>query len=116
MRRSREEPAVQLEQERIHVSPLGDHHAVLAIDGDVTRRDALDLQRQIAQSVRRGLTGVIIELRDARAVAPGVLAALLHARRRLLGIGGELTLVCDEELLGVQGLLPTARTVLEARS
>jgi anti-sigma regulatory factor (Ser/Thr protein kinase) len=89
---------------------------LLAVRGHVDRRCALDLQRGIGHAVRRGQVRTIVDLSEAEHVEPGVGAALLHARRRLLAIGGDLTVVAAGAPFGVASPLPIAATVAEART
>jgi anti-sigma regulatory factor (Ser/Thr protein kinase)/ABC-type transporter Mla MlaB component len=84
---------------------------LLTVNGAVDRRLALDLQRAIGQAVRCGRVRAIVELSDAGRIEPGVIAALLHARRRLLSIGGELTVVAPGAPFGIASPLPVAPTV-----
>jgi serine/threonine-protein kinase RsbW len=84
---------------------------LLTVNGAVDRRLALDLQRAVGQAVRCGRVRAIVELSDAGRIEPGVIAALLHARRRLLSIGGELTVVAPGAPFGIASPLPVAPTV-----
>ena len=89
---------------------------LLAVSGLVDRRRAFDLQRAIGAAVRCGRLRTIIDLSNAGRIEPGVVAALLHARRRLLTIGGELTVVAPGSPFGTSSPLPTAETIDAART
>jgi anti-sigma regulatory factor (Ser/Thr protein kinase)/anti-anti-sigma regulatory factor len=105
---------VSSQQDSIDVSQLDTRTVLLAVDGDIDRGRGLDVQRAVGRAVRHGCLRVIVDLSAADAAAPGVFAALLHARRRLLAMGGELVVVSERDLFGADGPLPTARDVDQA--
>src|SRR5256885_1903761 len=76
-------------QEAIERRTLDARTILLTVSGAVDRRLALDLQRAIGQAVRCGRLRAIVDLSAAGRIDPGVIAVLLHARRRMLAIGGE---------------------------
>ena len=88
---------------------------LLGVYGVVDRRRAFDLQRAVGEAVRCGRLRTIIDLSEAGRIEPGVVAALLHARRRLLAIGGDLTIVAPGAPFGMSSPLPVAATVAAAR-
>src|SRR4051794_21568371 len=101
---------VRLRRE-IEGRPLDARTMLLSVSGVVDRRLAFDLQRAVGDAVRRGCLRTIIDLSSAGPVEPGVVAALLHARRRLLVMGGELTVVAPGRPFGMVSPLPVAPTV-----
>src|SRR4051794_36314769 len=103
-------------QESIGRRTLDARTILFTVSGAVDRRLALDLQRAIGQAVRCGRLRAIVELSGAGRIEPGVIAVLLHARRRLLTIGGELTVVAPGEPFGLASPLPIAPTVEAAQA
>ena len=101
-------------RENIEEGQLDAETVLLTVRGPVDRRSAFHLQRSIGAAVRAGRLRAIVDLSRAGEIAPGVLAALLHARRRLLAIGGDLTLVAPESSFTGGCPLPVEPTIAHA--
>ena len=77
----------------IESRPLDSATLLVVVGGTADRDVAVSVQRAILQGVQAGLTTAIVDLSDVHEVRPGLLGVLLRIRRRLLSIGGTLSVV-----------------------
>jgi len=77
----------------IETRPLNAATLLIVVGGTADREVALGVQRAILQGVQAGRTSAIVDLSEVADVRPGLLGVLLRIRRRLLSIGGTLTVV-----------------------
>jgi anti-anti-sigma regulatory factor len=77
----------------IEARPLDAGTLLVVVGGTADREVALGVQRAILHGVQAGRTSAIVDLSEVAEVRPGLLGVLLRIRRRLLSIGGSLTVV-----------------------
>jgi hypothetical protein len=78
---------------RIHARSLDARTSLIAVRGTADRTVAREIQRTILRGVASGRTRAIVDLSEVGEVRPGLLGVLLTVRRRLLAMGGALTVV-----------------------
>jgi anti-anti-sigma regulatory factor len=106
---------------RVEARPLDGRTALVAVRGTADRMAALDVQRAILGEIASGRTHAIVDLSGVGEVRPGVLGVLLTIRRRLLTLGGALTIISPVPagtLFGVAGadeILPRLAAVPPAQ-
>ena len=95
----------------IETQSLAGMTLLVTVSGPADRNAARDVQRAILGGIDGGHVRAIVDLSEVADVQPGLLGVLLRLRRRLLGMGGALSVLSPVpvgELFGV----PAAEEIL----